>query len=541
MKKLFGMLAAFAVGCSSVTVPEQSTEGQSLSTPGSAKNLRYGIWVGKGPRIVSEDGKPLTNALVRFVNDEACSYLAIDDDGRVIMNRYLAYCYGSDVFRSAFRNLIVECPGYHTLESVDLLNGNGVIDEVRMSPVLGQPPCRTSYAKATLGDLKSGTVLGFDLVEGDWMPPLGWGRVEDLRVCVNTNGSTKSFNVSSSGVTGYDNNRSRELSANFEFVRDGDGFGKDALNYMDCTNRIFNMKQYDGSRKRSFAARGYFGSIDEIRLDRSRQYYYEHKMVDGKHVSERREYPEQLSVLIGMRVNTEPGLKKLESFSSVTPTIPPVFHPVPEDGVNRMAFGVSEDGKSAVCFGWTKSGAKVPEIFRRGVYSQDPVKELSGIETMYLEPCDGSDPLRLNGFSELRTVVVMKDWYQNGTYGPRSLADNPRLNAVVFPRRGGNVVVADNTFEGCAAKLTAVYIDAGHDAGRPWDSVAVSNVFTRMSTVYTVDIRGAYSPAQPRVDALSGTVELPVLELADEHLEERFPDGRVCRYCRDGRTEKLRK
>ena len=58
------MLAIAAVGCSSTSVPvnvqvseEPETEVKIKSE--SAMNTIYGIWIGKGPRILSESGRPL--------------------------------------------------------------------------------------------------------------------------------------------------------------------------------------------------------------------------------------------------------------------------------------------------------------------------------------------------------------------------------------------------------------------------------------------------------------------------------------------------
>lgn len=555
MKRFICAAAVFAVGCSSVTVPEMAADSGGLENAepkvcasprlsGSAMDKEYGIWVGKGPRIVSEDGKPLPQARVRFLRGDSCKYLEVADDGRVVMNCYVSNGFSSDYFDGrgeCSRYLIVECPGYYTLDSADLICIDGIVDELRLRSVSGRLPCREVSSRAVLGNLKSGTELGFDLVDGDWMPPLGWGRVEDLRVCVNTNFTAKSFKVSSSGVEDHEEGLAgRELSARIEFVREGDGFGKDKVNYRDCTNRFATVQRHGNSFRGTFTARGYFGSIDEIRLDRTHPYYYVRKDDDWHNMPERREYPEQQSVTISLRVNREPGVKKLESFPCPVQTLPPVFHPVPDDKVNRMAFGVSEDGKTAVCFGWTNDGAKVPEIFRRGVYTQHPSKDLPDLETLYIEPREGSDMLRLAGFPELRTAVVLKDSDWGGTYGSRSLADNPKLNAVVFPWSDQKAVFADGTFEGCATNLTAVYIDNGHDAARPWVTAAASNVFTKMITVYTVIRHGQGSPARVSVDHLHGTVTMPVVKLEGEYLDERFPDGRVRRHFSDGRMEKLR-
>lgn len=205
-----------------------------------------------------------------------------------------------------------------------------------------------------------------------------------------------------------------------------------------------------------------------------------------------------------------------------------------------MAFGVSENGRAAVFFGWTKSGAVVPEIFQKGVYTADPAKDLPGLETLYFDPCNSfSDvPPMVNGLKDLRTVV-----FSNGcnvrNVGTRAFADNPRLNAVIFDGYRSDVEVAADTFAGSAGDLTAVFAENSYNCNRPWDSVAVSNIFSRMVKVYTVSRSDNRTIASPEVDLVVGEVELPVVLFEDGHLDKEYSDGRILRYRKDGFTEKI--
>lgn len=495
----------------------------------------YGVWIGKGPKILSSDGSPLMNAKVVFKDNPTAAGLPIDESGRVIVNRYVSR--SGRQYRDTCGYITVSCPGYHPVINSPLFEIQGPVDEIRLKPVLAQPSCRSFSSEAMILCGNNNGRCSFDLVEGDWLPPYGWGKTEDLRVTVSTNLSSliSSYSISFSGVKRV-TTRDNQQVVRLEFVRDGDGFGMDEANFSDCTNRVVYCKQWDRNIRGVFKVRGYYGSIDASEIRRENRYYY---VEEGNGRSSRRDGPEAYLIRFDGRVNIVAGLKGLEPATASAPARPPVFHPAPKD-VDSMAFGVSENGRAAVFFGWTKSGAVVPEIFQKGVYTADPAKDLPGLETLYFDPCNSfSDvPPMVNGLKDLRTVV-----FSNGcnvrNVGTRAFADNPRLNAVIFDGYRSDVEVAADTFAGSAGDLTAVFAENSYNCNRPWDSVAVSNIFSRMVKVYTVSRSDNRTIASPEVDLVIGEVELPVVLFEDGHLDKEYSDGRILRYRKDGFTEKI--
>lgn len=298
-------------------------------------------------------------------------------------------------------------------------------------------------------------------------------------------------------------------------------------------------RQFERDVRGVFKVRGHYGSLDSTEFRKDRSCYYVEEVVDGKRRDVRRDGPETYWLKFGGRVNTVAGLKGLEPATvSVSPR-PPTPHPVPKD-VNRMAFGVSDNGRAAVCFGWTKDGAAVPEIFRNGIYTTDPARDLPGLETLYLNlsaPFSEQSPV-VSGLKNLRTVV----WCDGSSVrciGGRAFADNPKLDAVIFDGYSPEVTVAADSFSGSATNLTAVYTENSYNCSRPWDAVAVSNVFSRMVKVFTVSRSNDHAIASPEVDLAHGEVELPVLTLEDGRLDKEYSDGRILRCRKDGYSERL--
>lgn len=499
----------------------------------------YGVWIGKGPKILADDGSPLPNARVAFGNDPMAEGLPVDESGQVTVNRYIPFGYPSVSWRNAGETggVTVSCPGYHSVVVRSLFDNQGVVKEIRLKPILAQPPCRSFSSEAMLVGGNDNGRCGFDLVEGDWLPPYGWGKVEDLRVTVSTNLSslTASYSVSFSGVKRV-MTRDNQQVVRLEFVRDGDGFGTDEESFSDCTNRVIYCRQYDRDVRGVFKVRGYYGSIDSSEIRRENRYYY---VEDGNGNSVRRDGPDVYRIKFDGRVNTVAELKGLEPDKASVSPRPPIPHPAPKD-VNCMAFGVAENGRAAVCFGWTKDGAVVPEIFRKGVYTTDPAKDVPELETLYFDPCFSHSEMSpaVNGLKNLHTVVLSGS-YNIRNIGPRAFADNSKLNAVVFDRNRSGIEVAADTFAGSAADLAAIFAESSYDCNRPWDSVAVSNVFSRMVKVYTVSRSDERMLAQPEVDLARGEIELPVITLGDGCLDKEYSDGRVLRYRKDGFTEKI--
>ena len=551
-KALFAWALLAVVGCATSPDPDEVwdasrkevVEGFDVRNGAFSRGVSgaYGIWIGRGPRILASDGTMLTNARVVFGNDPMAEGLPIDETGCVIVNRYVSggYSRGCRRHHDVSGSLTVSCPGYHSAIGASLLDGQGVVKEIRLKPVLAQPPCRTFSSEAMVVCDNGNGCCGFDLLEGDWLPPYGWGKVEDLRVTVSTNlsSATTSYTISHSGVKRVVLQDNRQV-VRLEFVRDGDGFGKDGENFSDCTNRVVFGRQFERDVRGVFKVRGHYGSIDSTEFRKDRSYYYAEEVVDGRRRDVRRDGPETYWLKFGGRVNTVAGLKGLETATASVSPRPPTPHPVPKD-VNRMAFGVSEDGRSAVCFGWTKDGAAVPEIFRKGVYTADPARDLPGLETLYLNLSAHSSEQSpvVCGLKNLRTVVWCDGFYAR-SIGVRAFADNPKLDAVIFDGSCHELTVAADSFSGSATNLTAVYTENSYNCNRPWDAVAVSNVFSRMAKVFTVSRSNDSTIASPEADLARGEVELPVMTLEDGHLDKEYSDGRIIRYRKDGFSERL--
>lgn len=541
---LFAGLVLALAGCASGPVPDKLSGGSDGedSLTGEARPselMKYGVWIGKGPKILASDGTLLTNARVVFGNDPTAEGLPIDADGRVVIHRYASNVYsrGSHRHQAAYGNVTVSCPGYHSAVNVSLFEHNRVVKEIRLKPLLGQTPCRTFSSEATIFCEKGDSSCGFDLVQGDWLPPYGWGRVEDLRVTVSTNLSSEvgAYSVSFDGIRRIVNRDDRQV-VRFELVREGDGFGKDGENFSDCTNRVAYCKQYERDFRGVFKVRGYYGSIDSTEIRKERSNYY---VENGKRQYIRREGPEVYQVRFVGRINPVAALKGFETSTAAVSPRPPVPHPAPAD-FDRMVFGVSENGRAAVFFGWTKNGVRVPEIFRKGVYTTEPAKALPEVETLYLDQYTRSTEMSpiINGMKSLRTIVWIGD-YDSLKVGERAFADNPKLNAVIFDGSGQDAVIAGDAFVGTATNLTALYTKSSYDSHHPWDTIVVSNVFSRMTRIYTSSRSDDNMLAPPEVDLSLGEVELPVITLDEDHLDKEYSDGRILRYRKDGFAEKV--
>ena len=533
-KLLLPVVLMVIAGCATSTSPVQDEACNAGKIVGP-----YGVWIGKGPKILASDGSPLTDARVVLGNDPMAKGLPVDESGRVILNRYVPDAHFRGYWRNAGESgsLTVSCPGYHSVVNRSLLDFDGVVKEIRLKPILAQPPCRSFSSEAMLHCRNDNGTCSFDLVEGDWLPPYGWGKVEDLRVTVSTNLSSAiaSYSISLNGVKRVTSRENQQV-VRLEFVSDGDGFGKDEEGFSDCTNRVVFCREYDRDVRGVFKVRGHYGSIDSSEIRKERRYYY---VDEGDGRSVRRDGPEAYLVKFNGRVNTVEGLKGLESAAAEVSPRPPVPHPAPKD-VNSMAFGLSENGRAAVYFGWTKDGAVVPEIFRKGVYTTEPAKNLLDVETLYFDPCASYPDISpiVNGLKNLRTVVLIGNSSRDRSIGGRAFADNPKLNAVIFDGYRLETTVAADTFSGSAPDLTAVYSENSYNGERPWDSVAVSNVFSRMVKVYTVSRSDSRMLTPPEVDLAAGDVELPVVKLEDGYLDKEYSDGRILRYRKDGFTEK---
>ena len=534
-----------AAGCASVAVdggavaaPEKKGPAQPSAKVriDSAQNTKYGVWVGKGPRILDADGNPLLDAQVYSRDDPELFRFGLDENARVVVNRYL------DTYNHS-ANVNVTCPGYRPRKDIPIFNGDRLTDEIRLEKAVDQPPCREfNVATDVFGNSKE-RIYGFDLVEGDWMPPRGWGKTEDIRVCLAADPSmlpeqtSSHFSISSSGIKPWHSGGSNwETFVKIEFLGKDDGYGHDRRAFADSTNRVLTATAYGSLPNVGYRVRGYYGELTGFSMRKMHDYDAER----SKGASLKTGMLDCLHVEISGRVNREPGLKSLVPASAAVVPRSPTFHPVPGNG-NALAFGLSADERAAVCFGWTKDGAKIPEIFEKGIYTADPATALPRLVTLYFDPSyrGGANSPMINGLPELRTVVNICEVYGQGI-GESAFANNPKLNAAVFTG-GYETTIAGNAFSGCATNVTAVFVEGGREFPRAWQSIAVSNVFARMCKVVTGSRRQRDTLARPEVDTRFGIVELPVLTMDEDRLEKEYSDGRIIRYFKDGTVEKLRK
>lgn len=155
--------------------------------------------------------------------------------------------------------------------------------DIRLKPVLDQPCCNYFRSLVPFCNVDENTICSFDVVDGDWLPPYGWGRVEDLRCTFSTN-----F-VSSDGYS------SPRIKMKFEFVREGDGFAVD--NGDDYSKRSFVICAGTGYGPQLLKARNHFGRIDWVIY------------TDGPSVSR------MGNLALNLRVNSVPGIREMEMFA----------------------------------------------------------------------------------------------------------------------------------------------------------------------------------------------------------------------------------
>lgn len=522
-KLLFSVALMAVVGCAVSDANELYRKPDVLFK--STSNLEFGVWVGFGPRIVSAaDGKPLPNAKVYFIDrfSGARRYLKVDGDGRIVFNRFISMGNNGGHRAVDLDTIHVECPGYHSDEDY-LFTYNDDPDwrDIRLKPVLDQPCCNYFRSLVPFCNVDENTICSFDVVDGDWLPPYGWGRVEDLRCTFSTN-----F-VSSDGYS------SPRIKMKFEFVREDDGFAVDKGD--DYSKRSFVIRAGTGYGPQLLKVRNHFGRIDWVIYTdgpsvRPSCFGY----ADGPHgcgVGTNR----MGKLALNLRVNSVPGIREMEMFARDVSVTRPVSHPVPE-GPGRLAFGVSSDGRSAVCFGWTQDGAVVPEIFTHALYSENPAADLPRLETMYYCAARYRRDLEVCGFPELRVFVRCHD----DPY-KEILKDNPKLEAVVFAENGAERIhVRESDCCVSPRKVAALHLDSSFDFPIQWKTNKVSEAFASSYDVPLCELWAGSPFFLPELDFDAGTVDLPVLRFNGDYLEERHSDGRVLRCYKDGRQEKLR-
>ena len=244
-------------------------------------------------------------------------------------------------------------------------------------------------------------------------------------------------------------------------------------------------------------------------------------------------------------VNAEPGDRGLEPDERCPVLPPPQERFVPSD-TNLLAFGVSPDGRSALCFGCVSPSVRVPDVFPRAVYTSNPAKDLPALETLYIDqPSAEIGAGAFAGHAGLRSVVLLGG--SLARIQEKAFANCPQLNAFVVLRPNDRLVVAEDAFAGCAEDFAAVFVgqhrfaedDSSLENRGKWTSIPCTNVFPRQVNV-PLDFMRAAESFGPSVDLDLGRVELPILRFDGTRLERETSDGKVFSLDSSGRETKRR-
>ena len=504
------------------------------------------VWVGKGPRIVFDSGEVLASATAFSkpdVNDDGgytlFDAIPVDEDGRLVLNRFVSGEMKVDLF----------CRG-HYAKTVWLGRKDDYPDIVlRRRGKRHQMRC--FRADKVFPANVCGDVCKVDLVEGDFMPPYGYGRVADavVCVCIDTNAT----------------NMIRH-KAILEMLDERSGFGpyaayeKDALEIprevddAACTNRIAEFRPMAMHNGLPFRVRGHYGYLAKLVLSYGYSYLdggtRRFKLQEGQKAVElalvndqagdlapvsRRLAPVRpngkmslfrfYSVRIEGRVNTEAGERGLECAPVRTST--PERHPAPEkDG--GFAFGVSEDGRSAVWFGPASKDWGVPGIFPRAVYTSSPAEDLRDVETLYLPSVERVPKCAFARMPRLRTVHCR---YSGQWIESEAFAECPSLNAIILGA-AGETTIAGDAFSGCALDMTGVFFKNESSDKVAWRWLDCTDVWMRQ-----VDIPmwgREFELIGMKVDLDRGKVEMPVIHFNGDGIVQEFEDGRVYEIYSDG-------
>ena len=500
---------------------------------------RYGVWVEKNLRIVSETGERVRGASVVERNVlpgcEKPRAFAVDRGGRVALR-----CYAQ-----VGVTLSVSAPGYY---GRSVFVGPGKDEDVVLRRKVRPHQMRTRRLRLSLPEGTPDDAWRVDLVEGDWLPPHGFGRVADVAF----RRADKGGGLSSVGCM------AQVGGGEMQFLREDDGFGFVGNDSPDelgtpyevddaiCTNRLCQCPPYGYANSNVvFRVRGHYGVFLGVpRISLSKVYGRKQKAADAVEVS------------FEVAVNAEAGERGLErlNVSDACMAAPPVRHEVPPDGANMLAFGVSPDGRGAVCFGRPAPGIRVPDMFSRAVYTSEPARDLEAVETLYLDIPHGTVPARaLAGLPSLRSVVCLSQ--SSLRIDEEAFAGCGRLNAVLFPQvdvryasSHSSPVVAENAFAGCAKDVSALFFKAdlgfGSDGPAGGSVVSCTNVWTKQYCVPLPADRYARSPLEPggffapQVDFARGNVDIPQVRFDGRFIEREDGMGRVVVLDVDGHMER---
>ena len=538
-------LAVLSVACVGTLRADTPTPAAEVAEFRLAPNLawRYGAWVAKGPRIVSDSGEPLAAARVVELDryGRTAFALPLDEDGRIVLN-----CYVNDGKR-----IKVSCEGYYSRQ-VTLSSDCGET-EIVLRRKRRPHPMLNHEVDVTLPMSATNDVIQVDLVEGDLLAPYGYGIHADAEFRFDRPIDTHVALSSHCFVP------PRDDSGQMFLLNEGDGVGPIDRAFDDdfgmpyeaddaiCTNRMLRCDMFGRGFAFCFRVRGRYGCTKgaPIVCKSQRHVYVTRQLADRKGWKSTSEPEDYLQIRLAWCINAEPGDRGLEPDEWRPSLSPPPERFVPSD-TNLLAFGVSPDGRSAICFGCVSPFVRVPDVFPRAVYTAEPAKDLPALETLYIDQL--SAEIGAGAFAEhaaLRSVVLF-----GGSFAriqEKAFANCPRLNAFVILRRYDRLVVAEDAFAGCADDFAAIFVgeplfadaDSSPESRGKWTTIPCANVFPRQISV-PLDFMMVEKTFGPSVDLDSGRVELPLLRFDGARLERETSDGKVFSLDSSGRETKRR-
>ena len=484
---------------------------------------RYGAWVGKGPQIISDTGEPLVNAKVLWFDSrhsKLSGQLDVDRKGRIVVDNYVTH----------YQDLDVSCPGFYSRRIGITAEGrlhksDKMLSERDDCIVLRRKhrphPMSKYVVEMQLPADVTNDVVQVDLVEGELLAPYGYGRHADAEFVF--------------GATGTRGNGS--MSVQLKLLGADDGAVdlqkfKDALGVpyevddAACTNRLVV-----GDGPLGLRVRGYYGNAMSAPKASISGGWRQGSTEGGT-----------LWLNFSWRMNRAPGDLGLEwtgdDIYKHHPPPPQKRDVIPEEG--KLAFGVSPDGRSAVCFGKVSSEVRVPDIFPHVVYTSDPAKDLPQLDTLYFErPMHYIPPRMFANHPTLRVAAIVD--MSTETVQEEAFAGCTNLNMFVGIGWTDSITLAESAFDGCAKDFTLMFLgpDRRDTASAPWDSSACTNVVSRR-VVVPCDRDEMLSMFAPAVDFDSGKVEIPLLHFDGDRFWRESSDGKVLVLDSVGRKTKRR-
>ena len=521
---MVGAGVAFVTGCRTDKGgnPDEEDSQDSYITAGMVDDVvrRYGVWVGKGPQVISDTGEPLVNAKVKWpgYRNIPASLLFVDRKARIIIDNYITNT----------KTFEVSCPGFHSrwvgitpegkVAKYDRMLSDRS-DCIVMRREHRPHPMSKHTIEMRLPMDATNDVIRIDLVDGELLAPYGYGRHADAEFVFGAPQGAGSVPVQLKLLGANDG------ASELQKFKDALGVPYE-VDDAACTNRLVA-----GDGPLGLRVRGYYGNAMSAPKASISGGWRQGSTEGGT-----------LWLNFSWRMNREPGDLGLECAGDDIYK----HHPPPpqkrdvkaEEG--KLAFGVSSDGRSAVCFGKVSSEVRVPDIFPHVVYTSDPAKDLPQLDTLYFErPMHYIPPRMFANHPTLRVAAIVD--MSTETVQEEAFAGCTNLNMFVGIGWTDSITLAESAFDGCAKDFTLMFLgpDRRDTASAPWDSSACTNVVSRR-VVVPCDRDEMLSMFAPAVDFDSGKVEIPLLHFDGGRFWRESSDGKVLVLDSVGRKTKRR-